>query len=71
MGIREDAKHTLRSIAAHRASTRHLADGPTLQELTGLDPERLNDAIDQLEHDSFLKVERAYNTQPFTLWLLS
>jgi serine/threonine protein kinase len=66
MGIREDAKHTLRSIAAHKASTRRRADGPTLQELTGLDPERLNDAIDQLEHESLLTVERAYNTQPYT-----
>lgn len=65
MGIREDARHTLRSLASYRPSTSRMVDGLLLQELTDLDPGRLNDAVDLLAHDNFLKVERAFHTQPF------
>ena len=68
MGIREDAAHVLSSIASYKPSeeqSRRAIDGPLLQQITGLDPERLNNAVDLLDEGAFLKVQRAYMGGPF------
>jgi hypothetical protein len=68
MGIREDAAHVLSSIASYKPDEKQsgrAVDGPLLQQITGLNPERLNNAVDLLGEGAFLKVHHAFMTAPF------
>jgi hypothetical protein len=44
---------------------RYSYDGESLQVLTGLDPERLNDAIETLEQNGYVEVDKYLGTAPY------
>jgi len=45
---------------------RYMLDGKELQELTGIPPNRLNDAVDVLEDNGYVEIHKFLGTAPYT-----
>ena len=72
MGMQEDAGLTLITLASYQkegdpreARGHYEFEGPELAELTGLAPFRLNDAVELLEQNGFVELQRFLGTAPF------
>ncbi len=70
--IEQDATSVLRTIAAYGvegnvpARGHHMLRAAQLKELTGLSPERLNDAVELLAINAYVELVRTVGGAPFT-----